>query len=129
MKQPCRSKPGRPLKDRRRHLIIAATTDFRGPNEEQLFFLFRGASHRLLSDVFRFLIGNGNGIARQVVITEEHDTIKRNGKGYWRMAVKLCEPNYHFCSLDDMRILIDAAFHRHHPCSVHWLTIDKFLNV
>ena len=116
MRQPCRRKPGRPLKDRRRHLLIAATTDFRGPDEDQLFFLFRGASHRLLSDVFRFL-------------TEEHDTIKRNGKGYWRMAVKLCEPNYHFCSLDDMRILIDAAFHRHHPCSVHWLTIDKFLNV
>lgn len=129
MKQQVRRKRGRPLKDRRKHLLIAATIDYRGQNDDQLFFVFRGAGQKLITEVFRFLIGNSYGIAREAVISEENDIIRRNGKGYWRIAVEIRKPDFFFCSLNDMRILIEATLKRLHPCTVHWLTIDKFLNV
>lgn len=124
-----RLKMGRPMKDNRRHALIAAAIDYRGPHDDVLTFVFRGTSFDLVSRVFSFLIGKGNGIAKKATVTEEHDIIRRNGKGYWRIAVELSEPNFDFCSLDSMRILIEAGLHRQHPCTVHWLSLDKFLNV
>ncbi len=124
-----RKQRGRPLKDRRKHLFIAATVDYRGANDDQLFFVFRGASQRLIAEAFKFLIGKGNGIAREAVITEEHDIIHRNAKGFWRIAVEIREPNFIFCALEDQKLLIEATLKRLHPCTLHWLTIEKFLNV
>lgn len=124
-----RLKRGRPTKDNRPHALIAAAIDYRGPHDDVLTFMFRGTSFDLVSRVFSFLIGKGNGIAKKATVTEEHDIIRRNGKGYWRIAVELSEPNFDFCSLDSMRILIEAGLHRQHPCTVHWLSLDKFLNV
>ena len=129
MKPQFNRKRGRPLKDRRKHLLIAASIDYRGVDDDQLFFVFRGAGQQMLTKVFSYLVGRGHGIAREVVITEEHDCIRRNGKGFWRIAVEIVEPNFHFCSLDDMKILIEATLRRLHPCTVHWLPIAKFLNV
>ena len=124
-----RTKRGRPQKDKSRHALIAAAIDYRGPHDDILTFVFRGTSFETVSRVFSFLIGGGNGIAKKATVTEEHDIIRRNGKGYWRIAVEITEPNFDFCSLDSMRILIEAGLHRHHPCTVHWLPLDKFLNV
>ncbi len=116
-------------KDERRHILIAATIDYRGENDDILTFVFRGASVDLMTKVFTYLIGKGHGIASAAKVTEEHDIIRRNGKGYWRVAVELREPNFDFCSLPDMQILIEAVIRRLHPATVHWLTLDKFLNV
>ena len=124
-----RTKRGRPQKDKSQHALIAAAIDYRGPHDDILTFVFRGTSFETVSRVFSFLIGGGNGIAKKATVTEEHDIIRRNGKGYWRIAVEITEPNFDFCSLDSMRILIEAGLRRLHPCTVHWLSIDKFLNV
>lgn len=124
-----RTKRGRPQKDKSRHALIAAAIDYRGPHDDILTFVFRGTSFETVSRVFSFLIGGGNGIAKKATVTEEHDIIRRNGKGYWRIAVEITEPNFDFCSLDSMRILIEAGLRRLHPCTVHWLPLDKFLNV
>ena len=122
-------KRGRPLKDRRRHLLIAAAVDYRGKNDDQLFFLFRGCGLQLIQRTFQYLVGRGHGIAEKAVVHEETDIVHRNGKGYCRLAVELLTPNFHFTSLDDMKILIEATLKRLHPCTFHWLNINKFLNV
>ncbi len=120
---------GRPPKDRRWTLSIAAAIDYRGSFDDQLTFVFRGCPHELVTTVFRYLCGHGNGIARSARITEEHDPIRRNGKGYWRIAAQLTEPNFDFCTLDDMKILVEAFLRRSHPCTVQWFPYDKFLNI
>lgn len=112
-----------------RHALIAATIDYRGTNDDILTFVFRGSSFDTVSRVFQFLIGGGNGIAKKATVSEEHDIIRRNGKGYWRIAVEISEPNFNFCSLDSMQVLIEATLRKQHPCTVHWLPLDKFLNV
>lgn len=122
-------KRGRPPEDNRRHIQIAATVDWRGTEDNQLFFLFRNVPCAVLQQTFRQLIGNGNGIASDARIFEEHDLIRRNGKGYWRWAVEIIEPNDHFCTIDDMKVLIEAFFHRLHPCTVRWFDIETFLNI
>ncbi len=122
-------KRGRPVTDKRKHISIAATIDYRGADDSQLFFLFRNSPQSLVEEVFRFLIGKGNGIAKKAVVSEEHDVVRRNGKGYWRIAVELFNPNTYFCSIADMKILIESVFRRLYPCTFCWMSIDKFLNV
>lgn len=117
------------MKDRRRHLLIAAAVDWRGHQDDRLFFLFRGVGRNLIQRTFQYLVGKGCGIAEGVVVNEETDIVHRNGKGYIRQAAELVKPNFRFCSLEDMKILIEATMRRLHPCTVHWLKIEKFLNV
>lgn len=125
-KQPRR---GRPPKDRRQQLNIAVAIDYRGLHDDELFFVFRGATEQLIISAFQFLVGCGAGIASEAKVSTEHDCIRRNGKGYWRIAVQIVKPNFDFCSLDDMKLLIEATLHRLNPCTVTWFTIDKFLNI
>lgn len=129
MAKVARRKRGRPLKDRRNHLLIAATTDYRGDHDDELCFVFRGAGHQLISDTFHYLVGHSHGIAQRAVVFDETDVIRRNGKGFFRTAVQLVEPDFGFCSVSDMKILIEATLKRLHPCDVHWLDINEFLNV
>ncbi len=124
-----RKRRGRPAKDRRPFLKVAAAVDWRDDDGEALFFLFRGPSVGLVRSVFRVLVGGGRGIARRAVVSQEHDAVRRIGKGYWRVAVKVVEPNFHFSSLDDMKILIEALMRRANPCSLKWMNINDFLNV
>jgi len=129
MKIPQRKKRGRPPKDRRMFMHIAATVDYRGIDDSQLFFLFRDPPRGLLEEVFAYLVGKGNGIAKKAIVYDEHDVVRRIGKGYNRKAVEIVEPNFEFCGLDDMKLLIESVMHRYHPCSFKWMPIDKFLNV
>lgn len=108
---------------------IAASIDYRGENDDRLFFLFREPPSSLLKEAFDFLVCDGRGIAKKAVVTEEHDVVRRNGKGYWRKAVEMVEPNFFFCGLEDVKVLIESALRRLHPCSLQWMDIDKFLNV
>jgi len=129
MQRPVLARRGRPRKDRRPHYLIAATVDYRGPDDDQLTFVFRGLTMSMLRKAFTYLVGQQNGIARQVIIIEEHDIIRRNGKGFWRLAVSVHDPNYQFASLDDMKLLISGVLTRLYSCTVRWFPIDKFLNI
>lgn len=124
-----RRRRGRPRVQKSLHSFIAATVDYRGEHDEQVF-IFRGCTHVECVKVFDWLVGGGRGIARSAIVTEEHDIVRRNGFGYWRIVVSLREPNYTFATLDSQKILIEAAFKRHlSPCRFQWFSIDKFLNV
>lgn len=119
---------GRPPKDRRRFIRVAAAVDYRGDDDAQLCFLFRGAPISLVADAFRFLVADGKGIAKAVEVRSEHDALRRMGKGFWRIVAEVREPDLFFCSIHDMQLLIASWFRRHHPCSVAWMPIDRFLN-
>ena len=124
-----RRRRGRPRVQKSLHSFIAATVDYRGEHDEQVY-IFRGCTHVECVKVFDWLVGGGRGIARSAIVTEEHDIVRRNGFGYWRIAVSLREPNYTFATLDSQKILIEATFKRHlSPCRFQWFSIDKFLNV
>ena len=124
-----RRRRGRPRVQRYLHSFIAAAVDYRGEHDE-LVYLFRGCTYDACVKVFDWLVGGGRGIARAAIVTEEHDVVRRNGFGYWRIAVILREPNYTFATFESQKILIEAAFKRHlSPCRFQWLTLGKFLNV
>jgi len=127
MKLPRRAKIGRPLKDRRKHVRIIATWE-EEDNGRDIRYHFRGITKMVLHKAFTFLIGNGNGIARSFRIWEQHDVIRRNAHGFWRVTVAITEPNHHFCSLESQRLLIESTVRRLHPCTLHWTDLDRFLN-
>lgn len=109
---------------------IAASVDYRGANDDELTFVFRGAPFRLIQQVFAHLINNGHGIAREAIIEEETDIVRRNGKGYYRVAVAMIEPDYFFASLDCMKLLIEQAVMRLYPrCKFQWFALDEWLNI
>lgn len=107
---------------------VAVAIDYRGEQDDCLTFLFRGACWSQLVCAFSFLVGQGRGVAHDATIYLDHDAEARNGKGLWYYAVELMEPNYHFASLDDMKLLIEARLTRHHQCKVKWMSLERFLN-
>lgn len=129
MRNKLHKRRGRPRKDRRLFLWIAGTVDYRGINDDVLTFVFRGVPVCLVRKAFQHLCGNGNGIAEGFEVRCETDIIRRNGKGYNRVAVTMQNPDYHFASLESQKILIEATFKRLNPCSFKWFTIDEFLNI
>jgi len=111
-------------------MCIAYCIDWRGRDNNRLTFVFRGATSSLLAEVFGYLAPlNGKGIAKDYDMYPEHDCCHRNGKGYRRIAVELVEPDFFFCGIDDMCLLLEARLHAETECSVTRLTLEKFLNV
>lgn len=109
---------------------IAYSIDYRGINEEHLSFIFRGADVETLLKVFSFLCPiNGGGIAKNFKLKQEHDVCYRQGKGYWRFAVILYEPNLAFTSIEDISLLVEARMKAEIKCEIIKLPLDDFLNV
>ena len=107
---------------------VAVAVDYRGLKDDLLTFAFRGLPFTDAVNAFRFLVGSGNGIAKEFRAYKDTDVKCLNGKGYRRVAVELIEPDYHFTSLEDMKILLEAALRNRHFI-VKWLTYKQFLNV
>lgn len=109
---------------------IAASVDYRGDNDDELTFVFRGASQELITETFAQLVGTTSGIARGATVTTEHDCIRRNAKGFWRVAVRMSEPDFRFASLDTQRTLIERTLRRlYRACTVTWFPYQQFLNI
>ncbi len=107
---------------------IAASVDFRGVADSDLHFMFRNVDVATVKTLFEFLIGNGRGIAKCAVVSEEHDIVRRNGYSYWRVVAKVIYPNYSFVEIDDMKILIQSYLQGISGGEVKWMNIDDFLN-
>ena len=89
-----------------------------------------GALWEQVTKTFVFLVGGANGIAKSFEQYEEHACIHRNGKGYRRIAVEIKEPNYHFASLNDMCLLIEARLKAENPCKVTFMKdYQQFINI
>jgi hypothetical protein len=109
---------------------VVFSIDYRGNDDDVLTFVFMGAHWDTITRVFKFLCCP-NGIARGFSQYEEHACIMRNGKGYRRICVELPEPNYHFASLSDMCLLVEARLHaEQYPCRVKlYRDYEKFINI
>ena len=108
---------------------VAVSVDYRGENDDELTFVFRGAPYNTIVTIFRYLIGGGCGIAQGARVKKEYDIVRRIGYGYERVAAYMVQPDFRFASLDSQKILIEALLHRYLNCSVEWMDYDKFLNV
>lgn len=103
--------------------------DYRGPDEDQLTFVFVGIDSDAIREVFLWLIAGGH-VAKGFLLKDEHACVWRNGKYYWRVSAQIKSPNYDFISIDDMCLLIESRLH-----SMGFLLItkidsyNKFLNI
>lgn len=118
---------GRPKKDRRYLRNIAATVDYRGLNDEILSFVFRGCEYKWVKEAFAFLVGNKYGVCQSAKIYEEQPMPLRPRLQY-DVVAEINKPNWDFCSLGDMQILIEGTLRRLHPCTVSWMKVNTFLN-
>lgn len=108
---------------------VVATTDLRGVHDDRTFYFFRGLARSEVEQAFTYLIGEGRGIARTAIVTEEDDIVRRMGKSNRRVSVELVEPNYHFAGPNDTRTLIEAVVRKIAPCRFRWCGVDEFLNI
>lgn len=110
---------------------MAACVDWRYDrrNREQLWFVFRGAPLSLIVKVFRSIVGNKHSFARGAYVRQEHDVIRRNRHGYYRLAVMIIAPDWQFARLETMKAVIAGMIARTHPSGVKWLNLHDFLNV
>lgn len=109
---------------------VVFSIDYRGDNDDLITFVFMGAFWDTIARVFKFLC-RPNGIASGFSQYEEHACVMRNGKGYRRICVQLSAPNFHFASISDMCILIEARLHaEQYPCRVKFYKdYEKFINL
>lgn len=118
---------GRRKKDRSLKMNIAATVDYRGVDDKKLSFLFRGCGQDRVKEAFSYLVGNKYGVCQSARIYEEQPLPLRPLLQY-DVVAEINEPNWDFCSLDDMKILIEGTLRRLHPCTVDWMKVNDFLN-
>lgn len=130
---------GRPCKDMRRIMKILMTVDYRGVDDDELCFMFRGADMELLRRVFDFLVAgkpNGNGIARdyriehyyeQGIVHRERDHLLMPSS---RIIVTPVEPNLRLVSVEDMVLLIEQRLRAEWPV-VFWYEkdVNRWLNM
>lgn len=91
--------------------------------------IFRGATTRLLYSIFSFLVpSDGKGVALDWTFNAEHDVKYRNGCGFRRYAITLLGYNSHFCSMEDLFLLIECLAHKYCDCEIKHLSLSVFLN-
>lgn len=114
-------------KEKPLRLNIAYAIDYRGPDDDQLTFVFIGVDSITVGKVFQWLIAGGY-VAKGFMLTDEHACVYRNGKHYWRVSAQMDQPNMEFVSVDDMCLLIESRF----KAMQHYITrisnYNKFLN-
>ena len=108
---------------------IAWCYDWRGENDDQLTFMFKGAPAQMVGKVFTFLCAAGNGCAKDFSIEEGHDPVRRQGHCYHRLLVTLKEYQQHFASPKDMMILIESQFRQLSSGKLMPCGVDEFINL
>lgn len=96
-------------KEKPLRLNIAYAIDYRGPDDDQLTFVFIGVDGTTVRKVFDWLIAGGF-VAQGFLLNNEHACVYRNGKHYWRVSVQMIKPNMEFTSVNDMCLLIESRF-------------------
>ena len=102
--------------------------DWRGINDDELTFMFKGAEPEMIKEVFRFLCAKGNGCARGYRIEYGHDAIRRPNHCYHRLMVTLVEWDRHFASPDDMMLLIESRLRNMTMGTLKPCNVEQFMN-
>lgn len=99
------------LPERRRVEIrrrVVFCHDWRGRDENQLVFLFKGATRGMLRRLFTFLCGDGRGLADGFDIRETTDVVPLWRHCYRRLEVWVEGFHADFASVDDCGVLIES---------------------
>lgn len=102
--------------------------DYRGKHDDELTFMFKGATSSMLECVFKFLCGGGRGIADGFKILYDHDPIRRAGCVYHRLCVTLINRHERFATLDSIMLLIQARLKALTSGKILPTTINQFMN-
>lgn len=106
-----------------RPLRVAFTMDW---HNEQLCFVFRGASKQAISRAFR----NMSGFCCSYNITVEKPANFVNGKYNESIIVIITEPHTDILPEDDWPMMIERFLHKLMPCEVtYYDDINKLLNI
>ena len=107
---------------------IVYTLDWEGFDEDIPIFLFCGATKEILMNVFKWLYQGGN-VMRGFKYRSRNKGVWLNGKSYWYQEIEMIERNDRFCSLDELKLLIESRVRAegHHITFVK--DVNKFLNM
>lgn len=108
---------------------VAFTFDWRGPQDDELMFLFKGATRELLENAFGYLCGGSAGLAKGFEIREAHDVVRLWRHQYERLEVWLDGYNPAFASLKDTVALIDARLRATVRGEVDFYLIEDWMNL
>ena len=108
---------------------IAFTYDWRGREDDQLVFFFKGATRDILRDTFHYLCSGENGMAGGYELRVGYDVERLWRHTYERLEVWITDYNRHFATLADCLALIEARLHVLVSGHVDFYLIEDFLNL
>lgn len=107
---------------------IAYTEALRGDNYDERFLLFQ-APFALIKDACQFVFNIIRGNIQDMIISNEHSCRRRNGKCYWRVAVRVIGINEQFISFSEFTTLLVAHIKRICNCKVRYYKLNTFVNL
>ena len=107
---------------------IAYTEALRGDNYDERVLLFQ-APFELIKDACQFIFNVMGSNVQDMVISNEHSCRRRNGKCYWRVAVKVVGINEQFISFSEFTALLVAHIKRICNCKVKHYKLNTFVNL
>lgn len=114
------------LLDYRRSIAMAIA--YRGIKDDVPTFMFAGSGYTLPKKVFRSLLGKSSPL-KSFSIYQEHPTVWRNGKAWWRTVVEMTEFDTQMISVEDFALIVCGRMQKECWCEVERMTLYKFLNV
>lgn len=107
---------------------IAYTDVLRGNNYDERVLLFQ-APFALIKDACQFVFNIMGGNIGNMILNNEHSCRWRNGKCYWRVAVRIIDLNEQFISFNEFTALLVSRIKNICNCKVRRYRPETFLNL
>lgn len=107
---------------------IAYTEVLRGNDYDERVLLFQ-APFELIKEACQSIFNIMGGNIRNMIINHEHSCRWRNGKCYWRVAVRIVDLNEHFISFSEFTTLLIGRIKKICNCKVRHYRTETFLNL
>lgn len=107
---------------------IAYTDVLRGNHFDERVLLFQ-SPFALIQDACQFIFNIMNGNIQDMLINNEHSCRWRNGKCYWRVAVRIVGLNEQFISFSEFTTLLVSYISKTFKCKIRHYRTETFLNL
>ena len=107
---------------------IAYTEVLRGDNYDERVLLFH-APFALVKDACSLIFRIMNGNIQDMIISNEHSCRRRNGKCYWRVAVRIIGLNESFISFKEFVLMLISYMKKMANCTIRHFRTETFLNL
>lgn len=108
---------------------IAHTTVLRGNDYDERVLLFYGAPFALLCDACQYLFKLMADRVGDIIISREHSCRYRNGKCYWRVAVRVIGLDEKLLSFESLTLLILSRLRKMCNCTIRHYKPETFVNL